>query len=137
MGTFIRRRSSEKDDGVGFGHRDFGLDLDLLDERVIVAEEDAPGIDQPVALLTMFELAVEPITGDPGLVLHHGNTLANDAVEERRLAHVGSADNNNGGEFGGHGRMKVPVGGGFGGGRSPTCPVEMGRRLGPTFATNR
>ena len=80
-------------DGVGLLQRDLGLAENLGGDQRFVFGNDAAGIDHAQRPARPFGFAVETVAGDAGLVADDGAARSDEAVEERRFADVGAADN--------------------------------------------
>src|SRR5207249_1253375 len=63
----------------------------LRNERLFV-RNDSAGVDDFQSLAAPFGFAVNAVAGDAGLIGDDGAARAGQAIEERRLAHVGAAD---------------------------------------------
>ena len=100
------RRVDDEDDDVGLLDGQAGLVLDALLDGVAGVDLQAAGVDDDVAAVVPLGHAVEPVAGRAGAVLDDGPTLADDAVEERGLAHVGAAHDGHDGQAG---ERRVPV----------------------------
>jgi hypothetical protein len=80
------------------GVLDGGLDLPLHAEfdfavrRVLVDVADTAGVDELEPFVEPRGLGGQPVARHPLLLVHDGKPFAGDAVEERRLADIGSAD---------------------------------------------
>src|SRR4051794_20873970 len=61
--------------------------------------DDSPRIDYFEALLTMGNLAVNAVARNTRFISHDGPALTGDRIKQRRLADVGSAHDNNGGQW--------------------------------------
>ena len=96
-------RIGHKEDDVGLAHCDLGLHLDLLDKGVVVAEEQAPGIDELEPAALVRALGVKPVSGDAGLVLDDSDPAAGDTVEKGGLSDVRTADDHDCRQALGHG----------------------------------
>src|SRR5208282_3793583 len=85
-------RIDDHDDGRGFFERNLGLAEDFRGYEVFVIGDDAAGIYNPKVVPTPFDLAIEAVAGNAGLVSDNGAPRSGQMVEERRLADVGAAD---------------------------------------------
>ncbi len=85
------RGVDHEDDRVGHLDRVLGLGGDggVEPEDVLLP---AARVDDLEATARPLGLVADPVTGDAGLVLDHGLTTADDAVHQRRLADVRTAD---------------------------------------------
>jgi hypothetical protein len=81
-----------EDDHVGLADRLLGLLDDLVDVAAVDLLPDAAGVDNREVAPIPIGLAIEPIAGRPGHVVGHRSSLADQAIEEGRLADVGAAD---------------------------------------------
>ena len=59
---------------------------------VVAAHIETSGVDQRERLAAPIGIAIEPVAGHALHVLDDGDALAYKLVEQRRLAHIGSAD---------------------------------------------
>ena len=87
------RSVDHEQDDVGVAHR--GLDLARhlgIERRPGTARHPAAGVDDAERHAEPVRLEDLAITGDPGAILHDRRLLADDAVEQRRLADVRPAD---------------------------------------------
>jgi hypothetical protein len=82
-------------------------DLDVHRHALVVGE--AAGVDEPERAPVPLDAAEMAVAGGPGLVAHDGRVLADEAVEERRLAHVGAADQGDDGETHAAIRWRAPL----------------------------
>jgi hypothetical protein len=102
----------EKEDDVGLADRQPGLLLDLELDRVGRVHLQAAGVDDDEAPAVPIGIAVHPVAGRAGTVLDDRLAAAHDAVEERRLADVGPADDGDHRQTcearGGHGSYAAP-----------------------------
>ena len=84
---------AHKDDHGGGGNGDLRLLPHKGQDLVVGARLDAAGVhnvEHPVAPLA---LGIQPVPGDAGGVLHNGQPLAAQLVEQHGLAHVGPSHN--------------------------------------------
>jgi hypothetical protein len=92
----VRRRAGadvdDEDDGVGLGDRLLGLARHLLDDAGRVLGLEAAGVDDDELVAADDRVAVVAIAGQPGEVGDDRVARLRHAVEERRLADVGAAD---------------------------------------------
>ena len=72
---------------------DVCLAKNLLRDKGFVVRDDAAGVDDFDLVAAPFGFAVDAIAGDAGLVGDDGAARSGQAIEERGLAHVGAADN--------------------------------------------
>ena len=71
-----------------------GLDDDI--PGLLAAQQsDAPGIDEGEGPPGPFGLGGNAVARDPGLIMDNSDAPADDAVEQGRLADIGSADDGN------------------------------------------
>src|SRR5690606_2878255 len=82
----------DQDDHVGLGHGDLGLSPALRGDVFGGVRIDAARVDHREDAVAPAALAVEPIAGDAGLILHDRDPAPDEAVEQGRFAHVGPAD---------------------------------------------
>jgi len=94
-------------DHVGLRQGHVRLHADLLDQRVFVAEQNPARVHQREAAAVPFRLRVQPIPRDAGAILDHCDAPPDDAVEERALADVRTADDHDDGAFRGHRGLTV------------------------------
>ena len=76
---------------VGDVHRDLGLRADALGQPARVGVP-AAGVDDGEGAAVPDGVVGDAVAGDAGDVLDHGLAAADDPVDQRRLAHVGAAD---------------------------------------------
>ena len=74
-------------------------------KTIIQRGTDAAGINHICLVMGDAHRGGEAVACDTGLVVHDGNAARYHAVENGRLAHIGSAYNGDGG--GGHGKGKI------------------------------
>ena len=67
--------------------RDSGL------HGIVALRVEAPGVDQRVVPAERRRIGVMPVTRHPRLVVHDGDSLAREAIEQRRFPDVGAANN--------------------------------------------
>ena len=104
-------------DHVRLDDRDPRLLLDPLLDRVAGVDLDAAGVDDDEPPAVPLGVAVQPVAGGPGPVLDDRRALADDAVEQRALAHVRPADDGDDRQPGarvGHGGQAAPAAGAAG-----------------------
>ena len=82
---------ADEDDDVGVGNGDLGLLAHEGQNLVVGAGLDTAGIHDIEAAVTPVTLGVNPVPGDARGVLHDGQPLAAQLVEEHGFAHVGPA----------------------------------------------
>ncbi len=80
------------DDGVGLFQRDPRLAKNFGGNQRLVVGNDAAGVDHAKLPAGPFGFAVKAVAGDAGLVAYDGAARSHQAVEQRRLADVGAAD---------------------------------------------
>jgi hypothetical protein len=83
----------EEDDLRGGVEREARLLQDLRRDERFVIGDDAAGVDDFEAAADVDGDAADAVARDAGFVADDGAARAGDCVEERGLAHVGSADN--------------------------------------------
>jgi len=71
---------------------------DQVVQRVLGVAEDAAGVDESEGHALPLGVMRHDVAGGPGHRVDDGATGARDAIEERRLAHVGAADEHHGGQ---------------------------------------
>ena len=81
-----------EDDDVGLGDGQPGLLLDAGLDGVVRVELEPAGVDDHEPPVVPLPVAVEAVTGRPGAVLDDGRAPADDPVEERALADIGTPD---------------------------------------------
>ena len=94
----------QHDVGVAHGGLDLAADLGL---EVGAAGHPAAGVDDAERHAEPLGLERLAVAGDARAVLDDGRLLADDAVEQRRLADVGPADDGTTGGQGGHARSRA------------------------------
>jgi hypothetical protein len=97
----------QKQDAVRLVHRHLRLHAHLLNQRVILAEQDAARVDDHERLSQPLALAVQAVARDAWGVLHDGYALPNQAVEQRGFADIGASDNRQH-RFAAHSKTIVP-----------------------------
>ena len=105
-------------DQVRLPDRQPRLLLDLRLDRVAGAALEPAGVDHDEAPAVPFGLAVQPVARGAGAVLDDGRPFADDPVEQRALADVGTADDGDDREparrprrwTGGHGQASAATG---------------------------
>ena len=85
----------EEQHEAGFAHRCFDLAADLRIE-VGATRQPPTGVDEHERIAEPVGLGLLAVTGDAGAVLHDGDLLADDPIEQGALADVRSADHDNG-----------------------------------------
>ncbi len=93
FGGEARLAVHEKDDRIGFLGGDEGLRLDGCLELVDRAGLDATGVDEQEVLPVPVGAMIRPVARDTASLVDDGLGLLCYSVHERRLAHVGPADN--------------------------------------------
>ncbi len=81
---------------VGGEDRRFGLHPHPAGQGVVVGLFQAGGVDDPEDQAAEGDIALAPVTGHAGAVVHKGELLAHEAVEQRRLADIRPADDRDG-----------------------------------------
>ena len=71
------------------------LALDLLGKVVGVLDAHAAGVDQFGEAAADVDQVRNAVAGDAGRRIDNGKSLPGEPVEDARLAHVGTADNDN------------------------------------------
>ena len=71
---------------------------DEVVQRILGVAEDAAGVDESEGHALPLGVMRHDVAGGPGHRVDDGATGARDAIEERRLAHVGAADEHHGGQ---------------------------------------
>ena len=96
---------------VGLGDRRLGLGAHAALERALVGMLEPRGVDDPEDEVAQPPLALAAIAGHARAIVHEGQTLADETVEQRRLADIGSADDRHGdaGSSFGHRRAPSPA----------------------------
>ena len=96
-GAVGRRRSGARVDQeehrVGGGDGGLGLRLHAAGEAFGGGLIEAGGVDHREGEIADPRAPFAPVAGDAGAVVHQGETLADQAIEQRRLADVRRADN--------------------------------------------
>ncbi len=85
------RGIDDEEDGIGHVHGDLGLDRNPRGHALRVLIPPA-GVDEGEFLSVPFRPVAHAVTGDSRNVLDDGFTTTEDAVDQRRLADVGTAD---------------------------------------------
>ena len=85
---------------VRIAHRRLGLLAHPARQRVRVLVLVAGRVDDPEFEPDQLGVALTPVARDAGAIVHQRQLLADEAVEKRRLAHIGAADDRDGGEAG-------------------------------------
>ena len=83
------------DDGVRQLNADLGLTAHEFQHIVVGAGLNTAGIHQGEGAAAPFAVAVDPVPGDAGGVLHNGGTAARQLVKQHGLAHIGPPHNGN------------------------------------------
>lgn len=92
------RSIDHEDDDVGVGDRDARLLLDPCLDGIVGILLQATGVDHDEPAPVPVGVAIEPVTGGPGAVLDDGGAPPDDAIEQRALADVGTADDGHHGQ---------------------------------------
>ena len=87
-----RHRIDDEDDDVRLGDGQPGLLLDACLDRVVRIEFEPARVDDHEPAAIPLRVAVQAVAGRPRAVLDDGGAAADDAVEERALADIGTAD---------------------------------------------
>ena len=96
LGHARRRVDQEQHDVGGLdGRLDLAADLRV---EVVAARQPAAGVDQQEVDAQPLGLGLLAVAGHAGSVLDDGHLLADDPVEQRALADVGAADDDDGGQ---------------------------------------
>ena len=82
----------EEDDHVRVAHGDAGLLAHEGEDFAVGAGLDAPGVDEGKFPSVPVGLAVDTVARNAGGVLHDGDSLPDQLVEQGGFAHVGAAD---------------------------------------------
>ena len=102
-GLLVGRREAgggvdEEQDHVGLADREPGLLLDLQLDLVGRVDLEAAGVDDDEPPPVPVGVAVHPVARRAGPVLDDRLAAADEAVEQRGLAHVGAADDGDDGQ---------------------------------------
>ncbi len=81
----------DHDDDGGFGEGGLGLEKDFGGDEFGVVGDDAAGVYEARVGSHPLDEAVDAVAGDAGLVADDGAARTGEAIEERRLADVGTA----------------------------------------------
>jgi len=119
----------DEENGVGLLDRHPGLGLDGAAEALLGVRIEPRRVDQQQPPVAYLDLLRDPVAGDPRLALDEHAPPPRVAVEERRLADIGSADNRDdrklcAGRHGGPGRREEPPRAGYRG--CQRRPVGLG-----------
>ncbi len=76
--------------------RNLRLLQNLRRDECIVMRDDAARIDQAEAFAAIFDLAVNAVAGNAGLIADDGSPVAQDRIEQGRFANVGPPDDDYG-----------------------------------------
>src|SRR5690606_34042463 len=82
-------------DEVGRVDGDGDLVLDVVGEIIVVGEAHPAGVDQVEVAILLVHQVNDAVAGDAGGGVDHRHPPAGEPVEQRTLADVGSADNDN------------------------------------------
>ena len=85
------RMSHDQHDDVGVVNGDLRLAAHELQDFVVVPRLDAAGVHDGELPAVPVAVGVEPVTGDARGVLHDGQALACQFIEQHGLAHVGAS----------------------------------------------
>ena len=85
----------DHDDGIRQLNADLGLTAHEFQHIVVGAGLNTAGIHQGEGAAAPFAVAVDPVPGDAGGVLHNGGTAARQLVKQHGLAHIGPPHNGN------------------------------------------
>ena len=100
LGVFLGDADGDVDHhehDIGFLDRALGLVAHLLRQR-FVGGDPAAGVDHPEGAAVPLRDEFLAVAGDPGLLLHDRFAAADEAVDERGLAHVGPSDHRDDGQ---------------------------------------
>jgi hypothetical protein len=124
------RAVGDEDHQVGLGHGELHLVAHADHDGVLGVVLEAAGVDEDVGPPAHLGVGVVPVAGDAGLVLHDGQVLAREAVEEGALAHVGATHD-------GHQRARLPRATRTSAGGSVARSSRLTRRSPSAFARTR
>ena len=99
-GVSPSRRVDQEQGDVGLAHRGFGLRAHPAGQRLRILVLVAGGIDHPEFQPEQARLALAPVAGHAGPVVDQRQLLADQPVEQRRFADIGTADDRDGGKRG-------------------------------------
>ena len=88
----------DEDDQIGLQDGALAVLDDQIVQRVLGVTEDAAGVDEPERHAQPLRVVRHHVAGGPGHRIDDGAAGPRDAVEQRRLAHVGAADEHHGGQ---------------------------------------
>ena len=71
---------------------DFRLIFHLAEDDIIGLRLDTAGIDEDHGAAVPFDFVIDAVTGNAGRILHDGDALARNFVEQRGFTHVRAAD---------------------------------------------
>ena len=94
-GSHARLHVADKDNDGGGGDGDLSLLPHEGENLVVSARLNAAGVYNIKGAVSPLALGIQPVTGDTGGVLHDGQALAAQLIEQHGLAHVGTAHNSN------------------------------------------
>ena len=83
----------DEDDDIGVVDGDLGLLPHEGEDLVVGVGLDTAGVHQTELPAGPLALAVDTVAGDAGGILHNGQALSDELIEQHGLAHVGAAHN--------------------------------------------